>query len=221
MTFKKLLLAAAAIAGLVASATLPHDASAQVGAQILALTDAYNASGWELFSSLSESPGNIVLSPYSIGSAMSMTLSGARGDTAQEMASVLKHSLSREEIDAANGQVPATLSSYDRSAVPPGLSGRHAIDRRALRGKSGCQRLVSVLDAARGRPMQGRRDLSAVRGAARGERANAAEFPVGVGGLRWAAQGQVRGRSVSECEPRRRERLGRSQDQWQDRQNPG
>jgi hypothetical protein len=82
MTFKKLPLAAAAIAGLVAAATLPHDASAQVGAQIFALTDAYNASGWEPFSSLSESPGNIVLSPYSIGSAMSMALSGARGDTA-------------------------------------------------------------------------------------------------------------------------------------------
>jgi serpin B len=47
----------------------------------LTLTDAYNTSGQELLRRLSDSPGNIVLSPYSIGSAMSMALSGARGET--------------------------------------------------------------------------------------------------------------------------------------------
>jgi hypothetical protein len=47
------------------------------------------------------------LSPYSIGSAMSMTLLGARGATEQEMRLVLKHSLSRQDIDAANGEVLA------------------------------------------------------------------------------------------------------------------
>ena len=39
-------------------------------------------------------PGNIVLSPYSIGSAMAMALAGARGDTEREMAKVLQHALS-------------------------------------------------------------------------------------------------------------------------------
>jgi serine protease inhibitor len=43
-----------------------------------ALTDAYNASGLALFKQLPGSSGNIVLSPFSVGTAMAMALSGAR-----------------------------------------------------------------------------------------------------------------------------------------------
>jgi serpin B len=96
-----------------------HPAVAQAVAPTSALTDAYNASGRELFGELLGSPGNIVLSPYSIGSAISMVQSGARGETARQMLSVLKHTLSQPDIDAANADVLATLNSYDRSAVPP------------------------------------------------------------------------------------------------------
>jgi serpin B len=48
-----------------------------------------------------------------------MALAGARGDTEREMIAVLKHRLAREEIDAANASVLATLNGYDKSAVPP------------------------------------------------------------------------------------------------------
>ena len=85
----KVLLAAAAFAGLIASALPLQHALAQVSpanARDSALTDAFNASGRELLDQLAKSPGNIVLSLYSIGSAVSMTLSGARGATEQEMA---------------------------------------------------------------------------------------------------------------------------------------
>jgi serpin B len=84
-----------------------------------ALTAAYNASGQQLFERLADGPGNIVLSPYSIGTAMAMALSGARGDTEAEMIRGLKHTLGRTDIDAANADVRATLDGYDTSGAPP------------------------------------------------------------------------------------------------------
>ena len=98
---------------------MPHRAVAQGTAQVQALTQAYNASGLGLFQGFTASPGNIVLSPYSIGTAMAMALSGARGATEVQMAAVLKHRLPRAEIDAANSAALAILNGYDRSATPP------------------------------------------------------------------------------------------------------
>jgi serpin B len=88
-------------------------------AQEQALTAAYNASGQELFKSLAAAPGNIVFSPYSIGTAMAMALSGARGETEKQMLSVLKQTLPRSAIETTNASVLATLNGYDKSAVPP------------------------------------------------------------------------------------------------------
>jgi leukocyte elastase inhibitor len=87
---------------------------------VRALTAAYNASAHDLFTTFAAAPGNIVLSPYSIGTAMAMAMSGARGDTATEMAQVLKQDLGREAIDAANARVLAVLNGYDTSAAPAG-----------------------------------------------------------------------------------------------------
>ncbi len=90
------------------------------------VVDAYNASAQDLFKTFSEAPGNIVFSPYSIGTAMAMALSGSRGATEQEMLAVLKHRLKRPEIDTANGNIIAVLNGYDRSAgaltCPRGLT---------------------------------------------------------------------------------------------------
>jgi serpin B len=90
-----------------------------------ALTDAYNAGGLALFQQLSAKSGNIVLSPLSVGTAMAMALSGARGETAREMASVLRQSLDRSAMEAANGAVLFGLHTYDKSArapkCPPGM----------------------------------------------------------------------------------------------------
>jgi serpin B len=83
-----------------------------------ALTSAYHASAHDLFTTFVGSPGNIVFSPYSIGTAMAMVLSGARGETASEMSRVLRHTLPREAIDRANASVLATLNGYDKSAEP-------------------------------------------------------------------------------------------------------
>ena len=85
---------------------------------VQALTAAYNASGHDLFAAFAAAPGNIVFSPYSIGTAMAMVLAGARGETEHEMAAVLRHRLEPAAIDAANARVLAVLNGYDTSGVP-------------------------------------------------------------------------------------------------------
>lgn len=85
-------------------------APAPSGAESLAPTvKAYNASGLKLLQQVADGSGNMVLSPYSIGTAMAMALSGARGDTAEEMAHVLEHSLASDAIDAGNMELLAKL----------------------------------------------------------------------------------------------------------------
>jgi len=115
-----------AVATMLATALLPSVALAQDGTR--ALTDAYNASGQDLFKSFAaesgKKPGNIVFSPYSIGTAMAMVLAGARGETEREMMAALRHrrarqEISRQEIADANAKVLATLDGYDRSRSAP------------------------------------------------------------------------------------------------------
>jgi serpin B len=83
------------------------------------LVTAFNTSGHDLLKQFVAAPGNVVFSPYSIGSAMSMVLSGAEGDTATEMASVLHQRLDHRRMDTANANVLAILKSYSRPAVAP------------------------------------------------------------------------------------------------------
>lgn len=77
------------------------------------LTEAYNMSGQELFRTFAGQPGNIVFSPYSIGTAMAMVLSGARGETQTEMHKLLRHPLPIAQIDAANAQALEGLAAYN------------------------------------------------------------------------------------------------------------
>ena len=108
-----------AMAALVAGALALGGAAAQDGTRTWLLTRAYNASGQQLFEQFSTAPGNIVFSPYSIGTAMAMALAGARGETEREMVGVLKHRLDRPEIDAVNAMVLSILNGYDRSTTTP------------------------------------------------------------------------------------------------------
>ena len=109
-------------AGLLCALAAPQSAVAQDMA-VKALVEAYNASGQQLYKQFAKSRGNIVFSPYSIGTATAMALSGARGDTASQMAKVLKIGIDRAAMDAANANVLATLNSYDKSAEAPRCGG--------------------------------------------------------------------------------------------------
>ena len=81
---------------------------------IKALAKAYNGFGQDLFTVLEHKPGNIVFSPYSVGVAMAMTMSGARGDTQSEMLSAMRFTQTPSEIEGANGPLAAELHSYAR-----------------------------------------------------------------------------------------------------------
>jgi serpin B len=93
--------------------------AAEDDARIKQLTAAYRTAGQALFAKLADEPGNIVFSPYSIGTAMAMAFAGAGGDTAAEMAEVLKLRMNRADVDAANGALIKILNGYDHSAAAP------------------------------------------------------------------------------------------------------
>jgi serpin B len=88
-------------------------------ARVTLLARAYNAAGQRLFAQLAASPGNIVFSPYSVGTAVSMLISGARGDTASEMMRAMSMRMAADAIDAANAEMLSILNGYDQSASPP------------------------------------------------------------------------------------------------------
>jgi hypothetical protein len=88
------------------------DSPAQNNKSTAALVAAYNASGQQLLGKLAGTP-NVVLSPYSVGTAMAMILAGARGETAAEMIEVLGHNLPSERIAIANAEVRTVLQTYD------------------------------------------------------------------------------------------------------------
>jgi serpin B len=106
------------IAGI--AAVRPAAAQLQVAAEarVALLARAYNATGQQLFGQFA-APGNIVFSPYSIGTAMSMALSGARGDTASEMMRVLSMRMAADAVDTANAEMLSILNGYDHSPAPP------------------------------------------------------------------------------------------------------
>ena len=50
---------------------------------------ANNAFALDLYKNLAKEPGNLVVSPFSIDTALAMSYAGARGETARQMAGVL------------------------------------------------------------------------------------------------------------------------------------
>jgi leukocyte elastase inhibitor len=126
--------AAAALAALIPLCAAAQDKSR-------ALTEAYNASGQQLFRQLSAAPGNIVFSPYSIGTALAMALAGARGETERQMADVLRFRIGTKDVADANAKVLAILNGYDKSATQPAcpegmrIAGRRCETERAVDGR--------------------------------------------------------------------------------------
>lgn len=100
-------------------AAFTSNASRADEADNAAIVTAFNTVGYELFKQLVATPGNVALSPYSIGSVMAMASSGATGDTAAEMTSVLHQQFNRDRVDVANADVLAILKSYGAPAASP------------------------------------------------------------------------------------------------------
>jgi serpin B len=113
------LAAVMAIAGTLAAAPAAAQLHIAVEARVTLLARAYNATGQQLFGRFAATPGNIVFSPYSVGTAISMALSGARGDTAAEMMRALSMRMATDAIDTANAEMLSILNGYDHSTAPP------------------------------------------------------------------------------------------------------
>ena len=109
-------------------------AGAEEAAREQALSAAYNTVGQELLRQFAAGRGNIVFSPYSIGTAMAMAFSGARGTTERQMADVLKFGMPRSAIETANARVLATLNGYDKSAVPPTCPAGMSVEGQTCKG---------------------------------------------------------------------------------------
>jgi len=107
------------LAGIMTAAPAAAQLHIAAEARVTLLSRAFNATGQQLFGRFAATPGNIVFSPYSVGAAMSMAVSGARGDTASEMMRVLSMRMAADAIDAANAEMVSILNGYDHSATPP------------------------------------------------------------------------------------------------------
>lgn len=90
----------------------PPSASVEVSeADIEALVTANNAFAIDLYQQLAQEAGNIFFSPYSIHSALTMTYAGARGETAAEMAEVLRITELGERVHAVSAELARRLKA--------------------------------------------------------------------------------------------------------------
>jgi serpin B len=106
------------VLGLLGTALLPAGrvgvASAGSDADRTALVTANNEFGLDLYARLPGGQGNTFFSPFSVSSALAMTLAGARGATAEEMAKVLRFSLPPGRVHPAFAAVIREINGADR-----------------------------------------------------------------------------------------------------------
>ncbi len=94
--------------------SIPCNAKEAIDSDEKKVITSYNKTALSLYQSLKEESGNLVMSPYSIGTAMSMALSGARGATEKEMKKGLNQAIPRERIDSANSKILNRMSRFHR-----------------------------------------------------------------------------------------------------------
>lgn len=73
-----------------------------------------NAFGFDLYQRLRKTPGNLVVSPASVTTALAMTWGGAKGDTASQMKKVLHLEGTPEEVMTTSGTLAASLEDPNR-----------------------------------------------------------------------------------------------------------
>jgi serpin B len=109
----------AAVLGL---ATLPSQVRAQIPPQDL-LAPAENAFAVDLYGKLSQVPGNVFFSPYSVATALEMVYAGAKGSTADEIADTLHLNLlagSGNRVDSQAALLSAAAEQQGLTKNPTG-----------------------------------------------------------------------------------------------------
>ena len=89
---------------LLAGLLLPACVHAQAK-ELATVVEGNNQFALDLYQRLGQKPGNKFFSPYSISTALGMTYAGAKGQTAQEMASTLHFALKNEVAPRVRGDV--------------------------------------------------------------------------------------------------------------------
>ena len=80
------------------------------------LVSSNSAFAFDLYHALSERDGNLFFSPYSLSLALAMTYAGARDETAQQMAEVLRFTLPQERLHPAFHTLEAELARRGEGA---------------------------------------------------------------------------------------------------------
>lgn len=96
---------------LIAALIVPNIVRANEDDSFHALVPAYNSVGLELFDTLAKLQGNLVISPHSIGTALTMARMGARGETESEMVKVFGDAGDHSEVALAVGRLQTQLES--------------------------------------------------------------------------------------------------------------
>lgn len=81
------------------------------------MADADTAFAFDLYHQLPAPPVNAFFSPYSIAAALTMTHAGARGLTAEQMASLLHVPFAEDRVHEVRSQLDADLAAVDESLV--------------------------------------------------------------------------------------------------------
>jgi serpin B len=114
--------AAVLFLGMTAGAARSVDAQGDTGdhrveqqkSQTAAVVQGSNQFAFDLYGRLRADQGNLFFSPTSISTALAMTLAGASGDTAAEMAKSLHFELPKDQLDAAMRDLLASWKSSEK-----------------------------------------------------------------------------------------------------------
>lgn len=106
-------------------------------ADLSALTAGNSAFALDLYQALRKTPGNLFYSPHSISLALAMTYAGARGNTAQQMATALHFTLPPEKLHPAFDSLDLTLAQRGQGAKGQDSNGFRLNVVNAIWGQTG------------------------------------------------------------------------------------
>ena len=86
-------------------------APAKIGGDAAAVVQGNNVFALDLYGRLRQQDGNLFFSPYSISDALAMTYAGARGQTAEQMATTLHFGLPPQRLHPAFGELIRHLNA--------------------------------------------------------------------------------------------------------------
>jgi len=110
------------------------------------LVEGNSAFAFNLYQALKEEEGNLFCSPYSISLALAMTYTGARGETAEQMADTLKFMLEQDRLHPAFNWLDAELARRGEGAQGKDGEGFRLNIVNAIWGQKDYEFLTDFLD---------------------------------------------------------------------------